>query len=331
MKDMPMSRLNLLSSPRSWLIAGLFSSPVALGACVPKSQYEQLQSSYDAEAQARADSQRNLAALNDRYAALEAELKQVQAERETSQRELDSTMSRLNDSADKLAELQLEQSNTAREREEASERVEQLRDELSRIATHLATFAEARDQLSKERDDLKQRVEQLQDKASQLEAKALEVRHRFLLVRDLSVALHQPLDDKSLRLGVTTDAVALTTRTATLFAKRSTKLTPAGKRIVVAVAKVLKERNETLEIEELPAAGDPKVRLARLTSVAEVLAASGVKLERIAFDPPSERGEPSKDDGEQQIRLWIRDPAPTAMSAKDGPATASASAASASL
>ncbi len=321
-----MSRLDLIPSPRSWLIAGLVLSPLALGACVPKSQYEQLQSSYDAEAMARADAQRNLAALGDRYAALEAELQKVQDEREANRRELDSTMSRLNESADKLAELQLEQSNTAREREEASERVEQLRDELSRIATHLATFAEARDQLSKERDELEQRVDQLQDKIAALEAKALEGRQRFLLVRDLSVALHQPLDNKSLRLGVTTDSVALTTRTATLFAKRSTKLTPAGRRMMVQVAKVLKERNETLEIEELPAAGDPKVRLARLTSVAESLSAGGVKLERIAFDPPSDSGEAGKDDTEQQIRLWIRDPAPTAMSSQDRPATASTAA-----
>jgi flagellar motor protein MotB len=322
--------------------------PLALlSSCVvSQGRYDTLAQQHQAEARARGEAVRKVALLENQLDELQATLEKTEARAAD---ELDRSRSDLEQRTETLAEVEYQHSLTQREREEASAQVTQLREELARVAAHLGAFAEARDELTKERDVLSKQIGEASDRLESLEAEMHRTKIRSILVRDVSLLLHRPLQDQTVKLGVTSDAVVLTTRTDALFAAKSTKLSAKGRRLVAQIGKALKARDEQIELQDLIVEGEPAERKTRLRAVADLLTEEGVAAERIALgrSSPVEQGEPkpgsksteeAKGDStpsqqaappaaESRVRLWIRPSGPQTSATRSGQAArASASA-----
>ncbi len=300
---------------------GLVASAVS-GCVVSKARYDEVRSQHQVEAEARADAQRQLATLQDQHKDALARLGMVESQLQASEAKLQDSRQDLDARAQALAEVEHEHEVTQRKHEDAEARVDQLREELARVATHLGTFAEERNRIAGERDQLSEQIDALSVRMAELEAKVIGSKVRSLLVRDISVALHAPLSKQVVRLGVTSDAVVLTTRADSLFVANKTSLTASGKKLITEIGEILQGRSEALELEELPAGRNSSGRVERLGAVAKQLAAAGVAAERVVFDARSaERDKaPSQtsDATERHLRIWIRNADKTPARAQSG-------------
>src|SRR5690606_11820272 len=123
------------------------------------------------------------------------------------------------------------------EHKETSAMVEQLRDELARIATHMAELSQQRDTLNHEKEQLAEQLERDSSKLKTLEAQAKSARQRALVVRDLSLALQEPLKKESVRLDLREDRILVWTRSSTIFSRDSSKLSSDGKSFLTNMGK----------------------------------------------------------------------------------------------
>ncbi len=290
-----------------WATVGLVVSTVS-GCVVSKASYDELRSQHQAEAEARADAQRQRAALEEQYKEALAKLSQLESQLAESESTLRESRDNLDSRGQALAEIEHEHAVTQRRYEEAETRVDQLREELTRVASHLGTFAEERNRIAGERDELSDQIDALSVRMAELEAKVIGSKVRSLLVRDVSVALHDSLAKQVVRLGVTSDAVVLTTRADAVFESKHPKLSASGKKLISTLGSVLQARSEVVELEELDdAAGSGRVE--RLQAVAKHFGSVGVVGDRVRFVAAPSDGRPTKTESapsERRLRIWIR-------------------------
>lgn len=309
-----MSTTTPMRRSRAATVALLFGFTLS-GCVVSKARYDELNAQHQAELTAHAEAQRRVAAIAEELRQTQAQLDQANGELQRERQSLEVTAKQLQTRAEELADIEHQYTVTQKEHEEANARVTQLREELARVATHLGSFAEERDELAGQRDQLATELAGLSSRLGDLEARIIGSKVRSLLVRDLSLALHREMTDQLVRLGVTSDAVVLTTRPDSLFARKSAQLTASGKRLLAHVGKTLKERTEVLQLEELSAS--PSGQDARMRAIAGALSSAGVPLERIVYETATapEAPSPGGASTEQRLRIWIRPATPAKASA----------------
>lgn len=291
------------------------------GCVVSKARYDELYAQHQAELTASTELQRRLAALSEELRQTQTRFEQANAELQRERQTLTQTEEKLQSRAAELADVEYQYSITQREHEEANARVTQLREELARVAEHLGSFAEQRDEVAGERDRLAGDLEALSARLGELESRIIGSKVRSLLVRDISLALHRQMSDQLVRLGVTSDAVVLTTRPDSLFVGKSNKLTVSGKRLLAHVGRALSERTEVLQLEELSAA-QSSGREQRMRAVVGELSAAGIGSERIIIEAAPDAQETQSDKAsEQRLRIWVRPATPAKASAVAGEPT----------
>ncbi|MEZ4226593.1 MAG: hypothetical protein R3B13_36940 [Polyangiaceae bacterium] len=162
------------------LVRSTLLLPLLAGCVVPQTRYEEARSAISVEQEAHRSTLEQLSKVSNDLAKAEQALRTREQ--------------RLEEREQKIAEVSLAESVAVQEKESATDLVEQLRGELSRVADHLRAFADDKQRLG---DALKAMTE----RAERLAAAEQSVATRAGLVRDLSLALHQPLTLGSLELG----------------------------------------------------------------------------------------------------------------------------------
>ncbi len=260
----------------------------ASGCVVSKAKYDEAVLRADDQAQQAADLKRQLADLQQRADATTSELEQLRAAWQQSQGELEQTQVDVNTKDANLAELSYEHEQKVREHKETSAMVEQLRDELARIASHMAELSEQRDTLNEEKDKLAAQLETL-------DAQAKSARQRALVVRDLSLALQEPLKKESVRLDLREDRILVWTRSSTLFSKDGSKLTSDGKSFLANMGKALSASESVVAVEERGPIEKAGVRASRMRVIGEQFTKAGLSLGRVTLEIPK-GGEAQSDD-----------------------------------
>lgn len=214
-------------SPRPTLppILGLALALGALPACVGRGRLEQATEALRREQAEHAATARTLAAAE--AAAARARAEQAVASRALHARELE--VEALDRS---LSGIELEAAVAERERGEQTLLVEQLRADLDRTGEHLRGFVRERGDLAAALDAATARLEALDGVAARAERRAL-------LVRDLTLALHDPLATGEIELLLVDGEPVLRIPAARLFVEPDGALAPAAVPILDAVARVV--------------------------------------------------------------------------------------------
>jgi len=265
-------------SPRPTLppILGLALALGALPACVGRGRLEQATEALRREQAEHAATARTLAAAE--AAAARARAEQAVASRALHARELE--VEALDRS---LSGIELEAAVAERERGEQTLLVEQLRADLDRTGEHLRGFVRERGDLAAALDAATARLEALDGVAARAERRAL-------LVRDLTLALHDPLATGEIELLLVDGEPVLRIPAARLFVEPDGALAPAAVPILDAVARVV-AASETAAVVVTMTGGsgdrgadEDAARVARLSAE---LGQRGIGAERRSVAAPS--------------------------------------------
>lgn len=182
-----------------------------------------------------------------------------------------------------LSGAELQADVAARERVEQALLVDQLLSELGRAGDHLQGFA-------RERAELAAALNAATARLDALEAVSAEAQRRALLVRDLTLSLHDPLATGQIELVLVDGDPVVRVPAAQLFVEPDGTLGAAATPILDAVARVVTACEASSVV--LVAAGGPGDRadvelVGRLERVAAALGAGGIAAERLSVKAPT--------------------------------------------
>ncbi len=245
----------------------LLLSFIASAACacvVPATRYDEARSALKVEQEANRRGAAKLYQVEQQVAALQADL--------------DKRQQKLDQQDRQIAAAQLDKNVANKQRDNASQLVDQLRGELARVGDNLRSFAEQKQKLSDALDDAEARAKRLRE----VEQQASE---RALVVRDLSLLLHDPISTGAVELTMVDGRPVLRMDSDKVLAPAS--ILPGGQKLLSAVARVMalhKGSGATIR-ERNPAAGvSEEQETLRLRRLSDGLGAQGLGPERVTLD-----------------------------------------------
>lgn len=232
-----------------------------VGCVVPAARYEEARSAIRVEQEAHRRTQERLTEVSRDMERLHASLSL--RERKLEQLETE------------LAEQRLSADVAGTERKFATEMVEQLRGELGRTGEHLREFAGERAKLSLALDAAEARARRLSAcEASQADNAAI--------VRDLAVALHEPIAQGEVEVSVLEGRPVVRINSSELVGETAGEI---GQKVITAIAAITARHAESRvairETGNVPAAEAAK----RLRSVSDALTKSGLGAARLELSP----------------------------------------------
>lgn len=237
----------------------------AVSACmVPATRYDEARSALGVEQEA-----------NRRGA---ARLYEVQQKVRSLQAELDRRQRKLDQQGQKVAEAQLDKNVANKQRDNASQLVDQLRGELARVGDNLRSFAEQKQKLADALDAAQARETRLEE----VEHQAAE---RAMIVRDLSLLLHDPISTGAVELTMLDGRPVLRIDSAKVIGQKN--VLPQGQKLLSAVVRVIglhagssvtiRERNPDVALSE-------EQETLRLRRLSDALAQQGLGSGRVTLD-----------------------------------------------
>ena len=264
------------SALRAVLLASLLGAG-SVG-CVAQSQYVETRDALVREQAGHHETVSQLASLG-------ADLKRLQEERDVAQAKLANQEAKLRAAEQLLAQLRLDVHRAAQEREAANELVEQLRTELGRVGTHLRAYSE-------QRDAVQASLEAAEAKLAELANVERDAAQRASMVRDLSVALHEPVSAGKLELVLVEGAPALRIDRHQFYRGPAfEEPAPEGEAVLAAVAQVAMAHPEaTVQVSEVGTARD-EGQSSRLEGLSRRLVAQGVAASHVVVTTPQAGGD----------------------------------------
>ncbi len=281
------------------------ASAVLLSGClVARTQHEEVQRALLLE---QAAHRSTMARAYD----LEMSLHRAQADRDSRADSLAKREKLLEEAEKLLAQSELDLARATHEHESATQLVDQLREEIGRIGDHLRVFAD-------QKSELQMALEAAEARAKRLGELEKAAARRTTMVRDLTMALHDPVAKGSVGFGVEDGTPVLTFDAASVFLDGTDDVAPETQKLFGDIVAVLAEFDEA-RIEITESSGDPNVsndeKLLRLESVAKAFADDGLAPGRVMVSvPPAPPGntpkKPSKSDSEEspapKVRITVR-------------------------
>jgi hypothetical protein len=267
------------------LVATVAWAAAASGCVVPAARYDQASSSLRVE---QSSHRRTLRQLHQAH----AELQSAQARSARVQARERQTQARLEELQQLAAQTELDASLVAQEREEAARLVEQLRGELERVGEHLRSYAD-------DRAALGQALERAQERVARLVEIERNVAFRALVVRDLTLALHEPLATGEYALLVEEGQVVLQVPATRVFINDTTALHPETVRLFAALAAVVMRH------------GSGRIAITELGSIVRTQRELAVRLRSVLH------GLTDQGLAEASVTIAIPDPSPTAAQSAD--------------
>jgi flagellar motor protein MotB len=235
---------------------------------VPAAKYEDAQANFRIEQTAHRQTSR--------------ELNRARHQLRRAQAAIDERAHQLAETEQLLAQARLEVGVVAQARQQAAQLVDQLRVELGRVGDHLRSFSEENQELGEALASTQARVERL----ATLER---SVAFRFSVVRDLALALSEPLATGDYELSVVAGRVVLRVPAQRVFAADGNEIRPDALGLLAAVGRVGRRHSTSrVSITERGGQSDPdQVELAlRLEQVSERLVAQGFAEDRVLIVLP---------------------------------------------
>ncbi len=261
-------------TPPPWLGVALLLG--ALPACVGRDRLEQATDALRREQAEHAATARALVAA-------EAAAARARAEGAAASRALRAREIEVEALARSLSGVELQADVAARERGEQTLLVEQLRAELERAGEHLRGFARERSDLAAALDDATARLEAL-------DGIAAAAARRALLVRDLALALRDPLATGELELVLVEGEPVLRIGAARLFVEPDGALAPASAPILDAIARAVAASETAMVVVTMSGGSsdrDAEDGVARLARLAAALGQRGLGADRLSVAAPS--------------------------------------------
>ena len=182
-----------------------------------------------------------------------------------------------------LAQSELDLAVATRDRESASELVDQLRGELARVGEHLHAFAN-------QKAELEQSLDAAEARAGRLAEVERAAARRALAVRDLTLALHEPIARGAVSFSVDDGRPVLRMPVDLVYVEGADDVSPDARSILAAVARVVLGLEGTqLEVTENDAERSRGISdnlLVRLERIAKALTDDGVPQGRVVVAVP---------------------------------------------
>ncbi len=229
----------------------------AVSACmVPATRYDEARSALRVEQEAN---RRGAVSLYE----VEQKVRSLQAD-------LDKRQHKLERQGQKIAEAQLDKNVANKQRDNASQLVDQLRGELARVGDNLRSFADQKQKLADALDAAQAREKRLEE----VEHQAAE---RAMIVRDLSLLLHDPISTGAVELTMVDGRPVLRIDSARVLAQKN--ILPQGQKLLSAVVRVIGlHAGSSVTIRELhaDAALSEEQETLRLRRLSDALAQQGM-------------------------------------------------------
>ncbi len=219
-----------------------------------------------------------------------AKLYHVEQKVRVLQAQLDKRQHQLEQQGQQIAAAQLDKNVANKQRDNASQLVEQLRGELARVGDNLRSFAAEKQKLADALDAAETREKRLQE----VEKQASE---RALIVRDLSLILHDPISTGAIELTMVDGRPVLRIDSAKVLAEKT--ILPQGQQLLSAVARVTAlHAGSSVTIRELhpDSALSEEQETLRLRRLSDALNGQGLHAGRVTLDVDA-----PKSDAPQQI------------------------------
>ena len=250
-------------------LAALAAAAAPLGGCmVPAAKYEDAQANYRIEQTAHRQTTRELA--------------QARQQLQRAQTAIQEHEKQLAETEQRLAQAQLEVGVVAQARHQGAQLVDQLRAELARVGEHLRSFSE-------ENQELGQALASTQARVERLATLERSVAFRSSVVRDLALALNEPLASGDYELSVVDGRVVLRVPAQRVFAAGGNDIRPDALELLVAVGRVARQHSTSRVCiaESGGGSGPDQEELAvRLAQVSAGLVAQGFDESRVSIVPP---------------------------------------------
>ena len=260
-----------------WQVGAVLFAAIAAGGCVVQSHYVKTRDALVREQAGHHETASQLRDTGERLIAAERE-------RDLALSELQAGKQHIRLAEQRLAQLELDIDVAAQKRQEATQLVEQLQGELGRAAGHLQTF-------SAQRDALRAALDAAEDKLHRLADVEREAVKRAVVLRDLALALHQPVATGEVELVVVDGRPVLRVPAARVFpAATPENVDPDGDAVLAAVAKVAQAHpGVVIHVTETGVVEAPGAAEARLGQVSSRLIEHGVERSLVLVEvPPSE-------------------------------------------
>jgi predicted nucleic acid-binding Zn-ribbon protein len=292
-----------IRSPFILALAGALAS-----ACfVPQAHYDDLSQQHAAEKQKSARLTQQLDDLGKQLSQTRSTLEKLEQRLNGSEEELAKKQASLESNTQVLAEVEHQSSVKETEKQAAERMVTQLREELTRIASHIATLSASKDQFRDERDKLQAEASALQARVKSLENESLGARQRAELMRDLAVALAEPLRSKRLQLAEQGGTINLRFLSSAVFDAKTAAVSAEGRKLLVEVSKALQPASLQVQISELAPERSVAEREGHIRQVAGELRAAGIALEQLSMrDDASRPVAPAGKKAPNEIVLRLR-------------------------
>lgn len=265
---------------------GILALLGSLGGCVARTQYIESLNALTAERSYRQTAESRAVALEQQLTSVRSELNRSQTQSQSQAQEVERLVRERDQSAFEITVAQ-------KAREDAAQLVDQLRDELARVAEHLRAYSDQKQALG---DALKV----ADAKAAELIRLEATARERALLLRDLALALHDPVASGDVELSVEDGQAVLKVPARFLF--KDSELASSALPILSAVARVAGiHRGSRLEVVEAGKAAGAQRRLQQLASG---LAARGMEKSQIVLGTPA-TGAAAPLPGEERVEFRL--------------------------
>lgn len=263
---LPLPHSQLLARYSLCIAAGLWAT-----ACVvSKGEYDKAVAASEHERRAHQETRQELEEFQRKLGLAERSLArktQLLAAKEAAAEQLEQRVAR--------GELQADILDV--EARDRGDMVEQLRNELTRVGNHLHVYAEEKTELTAALAAAEERIARLARLEQEMEIRAT-------VVRELTLALAEPLNSGSIILSVRQGRPVVEIPASYLYDKNLKELSTSARSMLEVLGKTLAPiQSARVEVAERGGARTAEDQMSRLQLIVERLAASGLDFERVVY------------------------------------------------
>ncbi|MBN2195466.1 MAG: hypothetical protein JW751_21790 [Polyangiaceae bacterium] len=256
-------------------IIGVVIAAGILSGCVSQVTHERTLATLEGERASHQEARRQLATVR-------AELVASQAQVEAAERATAAQAAAVDALSASLSDAELSADVAATQRAEQLRLVNQLRGELGRAGDHLRVFA-------RERSELMSSLAGAEERLGRLDSAAAVAERSALLMRDLALAIHEPLDAGKVELAVVDGEPTLRVPAESILDEFEERLRSEGSSILAAVTRVARAhgvRVVAITEEHTPRERTEAMAARRLEQVVRALVEQGIAAEHVVATVP---------------------------------------------
>ncbi len=263
---------------------------------VPAARYEEARSALHVESDAHRQT-------HVRMYALQVELEAARTDLADQQRKVAERDALLAQHERLLAQSELELANATSDREDAEGRVTQLRSELERVGEHLRSFAT-------HRKELEASLASAEDRAQRLADLERDAARRALAMRDLALALHDPIRNGVVTIALDQGRPVLRLPSEGILSSDGETLREGVVAVLSAVARIAAEMDPG-QVELTESGVDSALAdesMARLDRVARALGDGGLAAGKVIVSVPTATSETAPGTGPAFVEIALATP-----------------------